>query len=555
MAFTKIESTDLNGVGVIGLPDQPGLSAAAMQAKFEETARSVIIPKHNGLIDELEDTTAAGNIGAVAPPGRTGSTVQAILYDISAFEKIESGGTTFTASGSDTFKINAGSNVTITPLASPDKGISISSAGGGGGSTGDMLMSQYDNSGDVKNASSSGNGIKDYVASEIAKLDGVITGSAGAGKTLTAFSESDGKVTATFDNISITKSQVSDFPTLATVATSGSYNDLLNQPSIPTITDTYSDTSSDGMSGRAVKSAIDGISFPVSNAYKIVKVTSGGSSTNITASGEDTVELEAGSNVTLTVTGKSVKIDSAGGGGGGGSYTASKGVVISGSDIEAALKGYTTGSEAAADFGSTANRTYAVGLDSNSKLAVNIPLSTVALTGSYLDLSNKPSIPTITDTYSGTSSDGMSGKAVKSAIDALDVSDSAVAGQYVSQVSETDGKISVTRASLPAVPTISVAGSGTASSSVTHQQQITINGVSTDIDGTKYMETTATTSTSQTTAVTFTNAAITANSDIDYSCSEWGLVPDNISSVSGQCVVTLPTVTTASTVTVRIYIR
>ena len=35
MAFTKIENTDLNGIGVIGLPDQPGLSTAAMQAKFE----------------------------------------------------------------------------------------------------------------------------------------------------------------------------------------------------------------------------------------------------------------------------------------------------------------------------------------------------------------------------------------------------------------------------------------------------------------------------------------------------------------------------------------
>lgn len=42
-------------------------------------------------------------------------------------------------------------------------------------------------------------------------LDGVITGTAGAGKTLTAFTQENGKVTATFGNISITKSQVSDF--------------------------------------------------------------------------------------------------------------------------------------------------------------------------------------------------------------------------------------------------------------------------------------------------------------------------------------------------------
>ena len=40
----------------------------------------------------------------------------------------------------------------------------------------------------------------------------------GAGKTLTAFSQTDGKVSATFGDISITKSQVSDFPTSMTPA-------------------------------------------------------------------------------------------------------------------------------------------------------------------------------------------------------------------------------------------------------------------------------------------------------------------------------------------------
>ena len=73
------------------------------------------------------------------------------------------------------------------------------------------------------------------VKSAIDALDGTISGSAGAGKTLTAFSQTDGKVSATFGSISITKSQVSDFPSLATVATSGSYNDLSNKPTIPTV--------------------------------------------------------------------------------------------------------------------------------------------------------------------------------------------------------------------------------------------------------------------------------------------------------------------------------
>ena len=55
------------------------------------------------------------------------------------------------------------------------------------------------------------------VKSAIDALDGTVSGTAGAGKTLTAFSQTDGKVSATFDNISITKSQISDFPTIPTV--------------------------------------------------------------------------------------------------------------------------------------------------------------------------------------------------------------------------------------------------------------------------------------------------------------------------------------------------
>ena len=49
------------------------------------------------------------------------------------------------------------------------------------------------------------------VTQAINALDGTVSGSAGAAKTLTAFSQTNGKVSATFGNISITKSQVSDF--------------------------------------------------------------------------------------------------------------------------------------------------------------------------------------------------------------------------------------------------------------------------------------------------------------------------------------------------------
>lgn len=56
------------------------------------------------------------------------------------------------------------------------------------------------------------------VKSAIDALDGSVSGSAGSGKTLTAFSQTNGVVSATFGNISITKSQVSDFPSIPSTA-------------------------------------------------------------------------------------------------------------------------------------------------------------------------------------------------------------------------------------------------------------------------------------------------------------------------------------------------
>ena len=64
MAFTKITDEDLQNKGVIGLPDTPGLSTSEMQAKFEQTAREVIVPKFNQLVDDLSNPSAASQLGA-----------------------------------------------------------------------------------------------------------------------------------------------------------------------------------------------------------------------------------------------------------------------------------------------------------------------------------------------------------------------------------------------------------------------------------------------------------------------------------------------------------
>lgn len=88
------------------------------------------------------------------------------------------------------------------------------------------------------------------VASAIGTLDGTVSGSPSASKTLTAFSQTDGKVSATFGNISITKSQVSDFPTLGTAAAKN-------------YTTSVSSGSADLVTSGAVWTAIDNLPEPM----------------------------------------------------------------------------------------------------------------------------------------------------------------------------------------------------------------------------------------------------------------------------------------------------
>lgn len=91
------------------------------------------------------------------------------------------------------------------------------------------------------NASSNKAATVSTVTNAIQALDGGTIGTGGIGKTITSLSQTDGNVSATFDNISITKSQVSDFPTLGQAAakdfttsvTPGS-NDLVTSGAVST---------------------------------------------------------------------------------------------------------------------------------------------------------------------------------------------------------------------------------------------------------------------------------------------------------------------------------
>lgn len=83
MAFTPIHTSDFHNKCVSELADQPTLSATALKQRFDAPARDVVAPAVNRLITELEDGTAAQDLGAVAPPNRIGTTVQGVMNSIS----------------------------------------------------------------------------------------------------------------------------------------------------------------------------------------------------------------------------------------------------------------------------------------------------------------------------------------------------------------------------------------------------------------------------------------------------------------------------------------
>lgn len=90
MAFTKISGAQatvkpLNDTGVMGLPNQPTISAPALKEAFDSPAKQCVAPAVNRLIDELGETTAAANIGATSPSGRTvpSPTVQTVMNKLS----------------------------------------------------------------------------------------------------------------------------------------------------------------------------------------------------------------------------------------------------------------------------------------------------------------------------------------------------------------------------------------------------------------------------------------------------------------------------------------
>lgn len=318
MAFTKITNADVANKGVIGLPDTPNMGTTEIQQKFDELALDVLMPKHNSLIDELEAGTAGASIGV--KDGETDTTLQARLDGIAAggYTKSEADEKFLTLTGaeetylsqedaSDTYLTQTDASDTyLSQTSAEDTYLSQSDAS-------DTYLSKTDASSDYltkTDASSTYLTQDDASGTYLPKEYGITDIEA-------ATAPSDGRI-----RLTVTRG-LTEFPVDAPVKgwkefyspETGLTTDFTdNNTIIPIKEGNYPVTNIPYTNFRdKLKTYFDGIYGKIKNAFRTIKV----GSTYIDASGGDTIEFIAGSNVTLTPDGtnKTVTIASTGGGG------------------------------------------------------------------------------------------------------------------------------------------------------------------------------------------------------------------------------------------------
>lgn len=103
------------------------------------------------------------------------------------------------------------------------------------------------------------------------------------------------------------------------------------------------------------------------------------------------------------------------------------------------------------------------------------------------------------------------------------------------------------------VESVTLDHNGTASASATRVQRVGVDGTYTEIDGTKYMESSTSTTSNSVDTFTFSNAAITSNSVVDVYCDKPLVAPTAITLSSGSLAVSFNS--SDSVGTCRVYLR
>ena len=285
MAFTRIDKADYNGKGVIGLPDAPQLSTNAMQEKFEEISLDVIIPKHNTLIDELESATGASNIGTTN--GNVQSEIDAFDGKIATFNgDISQLKSDMTQAQGDIATLQSGVNTNKTDIAALQSDNTTNKAD---------IATNKANITTLQNENTTNKANITKNANDISALQTSVTTNANNIASL----QNDN--TTNKADIASLKSDNVTLKGKAHVHANKGVIDALSKDSATGNLMFEGNPISGGGSGNT-------------DTYGHVKV----GSITIDASGDDTIELVAGSNVTLTpnATSKSVTISASGGGGG-----------------------------------------------------------------------------------------------------------------------------------------------------------------------------------------------------------------------------------------------
>jgi len=78
----KITAENVAGYGLAAAPDVLTGTAAENKALFDRLVREIVRERFNAVVDALAGTAGAGEIGAAAPAGLTGATVQALLNSL-----------------------------------------------------------------------------------------------------------------------------------------------------------------------------------------------------------------------------------------------------------------------------------------------------------------------------------------------------------------------------------------------------------------------------------------------------------------------------------------
>lgn len=224
---TTLKDQDGNTLGTAQVIDLP-LESVVVSGSYDSTNKKIVLTLQNGntidipvadLVaglqseitstnmldaDLVDDSTSTHKFVTAAQITKLNGIAAGAEVNQNAFSNVKVGSTTVAADAkTDTLEFVAGSNITLTPDATNDK----------------VTIAATDTT--YSDATTSTHGLMS--AADKTKLNGIATGAE-------VNVQSDWtQTTTTADDY------IKNKPTLATVATSGSYNDLSNKPTIPTV--------------------------------------------------------------------------------------------------------------------------------------------------------------------------------------------------------------------------------------------------------------------------------------------------------------------------------